>query len=148
LPFHDSDRHIASTLGVSISTIFEIEGEAGFRERERQALKELAAGATAVIATGGGAILLQENRRLFRETGIAVYLRAPLDLLLERVQRDHTRPLFAGTQASKTLELLHQQREPLYQCCSDLIIEVRRQHSSATVSEVASRLAAHSAFRT
>jgi shikimate kinase len=121
--FIDCDREIVERTGVPIVTIFEIEGEAGFRRRETTVLAELAGRRNAVIATGGGAVLAPENRRLMRENGTVVYLKAAIEHLHERTRRDAARPLLATGDRRATLAALLEARDPLYQEAAHLIVE-------------------------
>jgi shikimate kinase len=132
--FIDSDKVIEERTGASISLIFEIEGEEGFRVREAQVIDDLTQRHDHVVATGGGAVLKEENRRHLRERGLVVYLRAPLDLLVERTSRDHSRPLLANTDPRQRLAALMKEREPLYREAADLIIET----GNRTVRQVVS----------
>ncbi len=112
--FLDCDREIEARSGVSISTIFELEGEASFRRRETAMLDELCQRPRIVLATGGGAVLSAHNRRLLRERGLVVYLQATADEIARRTANDRTRPLLqTADPRSRIVELL-QQREPLY----------------------------------
>ena len=95
LPFHDSDAEIERRTGVDIPFIFEKEGEAGFRQREREAIEALTATPHIVLATGGGAVLLQENRRNLRERGCVVYLQTSVTQQAERVRHGRNRPLLS-----------------------------------------------------
>ena len=122
-PFLDSDRLIEERTGASISLIFEIEGEAGFRARESQIIDELTSRHDIVLATGGGAVLSEQNRRALKARGFVIYLRAPLELLIERTSRDHSRPLLANTDPRKRMRELIEQREPLYRETADLIVD-------------------------
>src|SRR6185369_17443809 len=92
-PFYDSDHEIVERTGVPIPTIFEIEGEEGFRRREAQAIAELSSAQDIVLATGGGVVLNPENRRRLHDTGWVVYLNVPPRLLYERTRHDRKRPL-------------------------------------------------------
>ena len=121
--FIDCDREIVERTGVPIATIFEIEGEAGFRRRETTVLAELAGRTNVVIATGGGAVLADENRRLMREHGTVVYLKAALDNLHERTRRDVARPLLASGDRRATLASLLDARDPLYREAAHLVVE-------------------------
>lgn len=123
LSFLDSDKVIEERTGASISLIFEIEGEEGFRDREAQVIDELTRQENLVVATGGGAVLREDNRRHLRERGFVIYLRAPLSLLVERTSRDHNRPLLATADPQERLRALLQEREPLYREVADLIID-------------------------
>lgn len=94
--FYDSDHEIERKTGVKIPLIFELEGESGFRKRETTAIEELSRLDNVVVATGGGAVLLEENRALLRDTGKIIYLRAKVNDLYLRTRNDKSRPLLQG----------------------------------------------------
>ena len=119
--FLDSDHEIERRTGASIPWIFELEGESGFRRREAQVLADLALRPELIVATGGGAILLQENRAVLA-TGRVVYLRAALETLFERTRRDRQRPLLQTPDPRATLQALLAAREPLYAALADLTV--------------------------
>ena len=121
--FVDCDREIVERTGVPVATIFEIEGEAGFRRRESAVLADLAARPGVVVATGGGAVLDPENRRVMREHGTVVYLHAGLDHLHERTRRDSSRPLLARGDRRATLASLLEARDPLYREAAHIVVE-------------------------
>jgi shikimate kinase len=121
--FFDSDKVIEERTGASISLVFEIESESGFRDREAQAIDDLTRMENIVLATGGGAVLRRENRVRLQERGYVIYLRAPLELLVERTSRDHGRPLLANADPRERLRSLLEQRDPLYREVADLIID-------------------------
>jgi shikimate kinase len=121
--FVDLDHEIEARCGVGIPVIFEIEGEAGFRRREAAMLDECTRRRGAVLATGGGAILADENRRLLRERGLVVYLRASVDELYRRTARDRNRPLLATSDPRATLSQLTALRGPLYAETAHLVID-------------------------
>jgi shikimate kinase len=121
--FIDCDREIVERTGVPIATIFEIEGEEGFRRRESAVLAELARRPGVVIATGGGAVLSEENRRLMRAHGTVVYLHAALEHLHERTRHDTSRPLLARGDRRATLAALLEARDPLYRDAAHLVVE-------------------------
>jgi len=121
--FMDLDHELEARCGVSIPTIFEIEGEAGFRKRESMVLDACTGLPGIVLATGGGAVLAAENRRALRERGIVIYLRASIDELLRRTARDRNRPLLATPDPRATLIALLEYREPLYQEVADLVVD-------------------------
>lgn len=135
--FLDCDREIVERTGVPIATIFEIEGEEGFRRRESAVLAELAARRNAVVATGGGAVLAEENRRLMREHGTVVYLHASLDHLHERTRRDAARPLLSRGDRRATLAALLEAREPLYREAAHIVVE----SGSPSAGSLAGRIA-------
>lgn len=137
--FHDSDHEIERRTGASIPWIFEIEGEAGFRAREKTVIDELTRRSGVVLATGGGAILDPENRRRLHERGLVIYLRAPLDMLVERTRRDRHRPLLQGVDHRQRLESLLGERDPLYREAAHLIIDTGRRTVRHVVSEILKR---------
>ena len=104
--FCDSDQEIERLTGVKIPLIFEIEGESGFRLRETKVLAELLDKEAMVLATGGGAILAQENRERMSSAGIVIYLRAPVSALVKRTRRDPNRPLLQGVDPKEKLTRL------------------------------------------
>lgn len=121
--FIDADRELEQRTGASVSLIFEIEGEAGFRERETRLLDEITSRRGIVLATGGGAILSEENRQRLRARGYVIYLRAPLDQLIDRTRKDRRRPLLQTEDRAATLAELYAARDPLYGDTADLIVE-------------------------
>lgn len=123
LAFVDADREIEARTGATVATIFECEGEPGFRERERAVLSDLLAAEGRVVATGGGAVLDAGTRRLLRERGFVVHLDVSVDQQLKRLARDRSRPLLAGDEREAVLERLAEVREPLYADVADLRFE-------------------------
>ena len=140
-PFTDADREVETRTGASVALIFELEGEAGFRRRERAVLEDLTAGRELVVATGGGAVLDPHNRALLSERGVVVYLHAPLEVLFRRTRRDRNRPLLQREDARARLEQIIAERDPLYREVADLIIETDHRTVHSVVSEVARLLA-------
>lgn len=120
LDFVDCDQRLEEATGASVPVIFECEGEAGFRVRESALLGELLAGHGQLLATGGGAVLAEGNRRRMRERAFVVYLPATVDEQLERLARDRSRPLLAGPDRRGRLEALAAARAPLYHEVADL----------------------------
>src|SRR5690606_14896266 len=114
LQFVDADREIEVRTGATIPTIFECEGEAGFRARESAALADLLLREGLVIATGGGAVLDAGSRQRMRERGFVVYLQVSLERQLDRLARDRSRPLIAGDDREQVLRRLADERAPLY----------------------------------
>lgn len=112
--FVDSDHEIEKKTGVSIRTIFDLEGEARFRERERQVILEVSKRRDIVLATGGGAILSVENRKTLATSGVVIYLTATVDEVLARTSRDTSRPLLQQANRKEILETLLLARDPLY----------------------------------
>ena len=123
-----------------IATIFEIEGEAGFRRRESATLAEIATGERQVVATGGGTILAAENRAAMREAGTVVYLRARLEHLWERTRHDTSRPLLSTPDPRGTLEALLAEREPLYREAAHVVVDTGSQGTQAVVGRIVSAL--------
>lgn len=123
LPFFDSDKEIENRTGATIPLIFEIEGEAGFRDREVSVIEEITRAPGWVLATGGGAILRPENRAVFAARGFVVYLHATVQQQAERTAMDTQRPLLQTKDRVGKLNELMKMREPLYREAADLIIE-------------------------
>jgi shikimate kinase len=125
--FYDCDEEIERTTGVKIPVIFDIEGEAGFRAREARMLAELVVRSDIVLATGGGAVLSADNRKLLAENGMVVYLRALASDLWARTRHDRNRPLLKTDQPLARLEELYAERDPLYRSIADLIVDTGSQ---------------------
>ena len=138
--FVDSDHEIERVTGVKIPVIFEIEGEAGFRARESRMLSELVQGGNIVLATGGGAVLSPQNRKLLAENGIVVYLRAAVPDLWNRTRHDRNRPLLRSAEPVATLERLHAERDPLYREVAHLIVDTGDQSLGSLVHRLERRL--------
>lgn len=124
--FVDSDHEIEARTGVTLPTIFEIEGEEGFRKREAQVIADLANDDWQVVATGGGAVLRPDNREHLRTSGFVIYLNVPLPTLCERMRHDRKRPLLQVGDPRQKLRELHAQRDPLYREVADLIVSGSR----------------------
>ena len=112
--FVDADAEIEEAAGLSIEDIFEVHGEAAFRDGERRVLRRLLSEPACVIATGGGAFMDADTRALIKETGLSIWLRADLELLLARVSRRDNRPLLKGGDKREILETLIAERYPVY----------------------------------
>lgn len=121
--FLDADHEIEARTGVRIPTIFEIEGEAGFRKREAQVIAELATETDLILATGGGAVLDPANREVLANSGLVIYLNAPPALLYERTRHDRNRPLLRVPDPLGKLEELYRVRDPLYREVAHLIVD-------------------------
>jgi shikimate kinase len=126
LGFLDTDRELETRTGVGIPTIFEIEGEEGFRKRESQVILDISREKGQVVATGGGAVLREENRRNMRASGFVVYLDVPLRILWERTHHDRNRPLLQVADPLSKLARLFAERDPLYGKVADLVINGER----------------------
>ena len=120
--FHDSDAEIEKRTGVDIPFIFEKEGEAGFRLRERDAIAELTLLEPIVLATGGGAILHSENRQVLAQRGRVVWLQASIHQQMERTRHGRHRPLLLNTDPRTRLDELSREREPLYAEIADVTV--------------------------
>ena len=138
--FFDSDRVIEERTGVDIATIFEIEGEQGFRDREAQVIEELCQMNGIVLATGGGSILREENRKNMKRFGLVVYLCTSAELLYSRIRYDKSRPLMQTANPLDTLKKLLQNREPFYNEVSNLIITTGKQKAAVIVKRIESAL--------
>jgi len=121
-PFVDSDTEIERRTGVDIPFIFEKEGEAGFRERERETLEALTADEPMVLATGGGAVLLPQNRVYLSERGCVVYLKTSVAQQVFRVKHARNRPLLNNVDPGERLEMLLRQRAPIYESLADITV--------------------------
>ncbi len=140
LTFVDSDREIEQRSGVDIPTIFDFEGEAGFRRRERAMIDALTQRDDIVLATGGGVVLDPDNRRDLASRGTVVYLETSVDEQLRRTRRDRNRPLLQGNDRRATLERLDAERGPLYREVADLVVETDGSRRAATVERIARAL--------
>lgn len=138
--FIDSDRVIEERAGADIPWIFDVEGEAGFRDREVVVIDQLTQMERIVLATGGGAVLRPENRRHLQARGFVVYLQTSIDQQLERTARDRNRPLLQNENPRGVLERLLAERDPLYRECCDLIVRTDRRHPRSVVNEVIRQL--------
>jgi shikimate kinase len=134
--FLDSDKEIERRTGVSIPMIFEYEGEAGFRRRESEMIAQLSARDEIVLATGGGAVILSENRDILRRRGFVAYLTCSIDRQLERTQRDSHRPLLNIANPRERLEELFLEREPLYAEIADVTIDTGSVSGQAAVRQI------------
>jgi len=125
--FVDSDEEIQKRTGVNIPHIFDVEGESGFRLRETAAIADLVKRDNMVLATGGGAVLAEQNRTLLQECGIVIYLRTNVHDLWHRTRHDRNRPLLQTADPYGKLKELFQQRDPLYQQLADIVIQSGKQ---------------------
>lgn len=139
--FYDSDHEIERMTGVRIPVIFEIEGEAGFRARESRVLAELATMSGVVLATGGGAVLGEQNRRLLSQHGTVVYLRASPHDLWQRTRHDRNRPLLQTGNPLAKLTALFAERDALYREVADVIIDTGNQSVSSLAHRLEQKLA-------
>ena len=128
--FIDADAELERKLGVTIATIFEIEGETSFRDREEAALVELAAMTNIVLATGGGVIMRPANRERLKANGMVVYLHAPPTTLYERTRRSRHRPLLNAADPIARLNELYAARDAYYREVAVLVVESSRDEIS------------------
>ncbi|WP_197409264.1 MULTISPECIES: shikimate kinase AroK [Microbulbifer] len=140
LPFADSDKVLEEKTGADIPWIFDVEGEAGFRRRESDTLRQLCEGPVQVIATGGGIVLREENRRLLRKHGLVVYLQASIDQLMERTSKNSNRPLLQVADPRARIIELVEERDPLYREVADLVCETDYCTPKQAAIRVAERL--------
>jgi shikimate kinase/3-dehydroquinate synthase len=145
--FADSDHEIEARTGASVPWIFEIEGEASFRRREADMIRELTASSGLVLATGGGAVLNPDSRRLLAERGTVIYLRASVNSILARTAHDKNRPLLQTADPRGKLEDLTAQREPLYREIADIVIDTGRPNVQSMVQTILDQLGAMDAAR-
>lgn len=137
LEFYDTDRIIEKRLGVDLSWIFDIEGEAGFRRRETEILDELSQLSNVIISTGGGTILLPENRRLLKDRGLVIYLKTTIKQQLHRTQRNkYNRPTLRVDNIEHCLKAFHNERAPLYEEVADVTFSTNRRSYKVVVKEI------------
>lgn len=141
--FVDSDEEITRRTGVTVPHIFDIEGEAGFRLRETAAIRELAGRNNMVLATGGGSVLAEENRALLEQNGIVIYLKASVHDLWQRTRHDRNRPLLQTSDPHAKLTELFQQRDPLYQQISDIVVQSGKQSVNALMLHLMEKIDAY-----
>jgi len=143
LPFADSDKVLEDRTGADIPWIFDVEGEDGFRRRESEVLCDLCSGPAQVVATGGGIVLLDENRRLLKESGgLVVYLQASVEQLVERTAKNSNRPLLRVADPRARIVELLEARDPLYRDVADVICDTDHCTPRQAALMVAERLAA------
>ncbi len=140
MDFYDSDAEIEQRTGVNIATIFEIEGEEGFRTREEQMISELCELDNIILATGGGSVLSQKNRQIIQETGHVIYLSTSAEQLYARISHDKSRPLMQTDNPLKTLTDLLSKRESYYLEVADSIIKTGQQRINVVISRILSSL--------
>lgn len=138
--FFDCDKVLEERTGVAITTIFELEGETGFRERETKILDELSKLENVVIATGGGAVLVEENIHLITHNSIVVYLKASVNSQIKRTKHDKKRPLLQTKDRHATLQLLAKTRNPIYTKIADIIVDTDNQSISTSIEEITKQI--------
>jgi shikimate kinase len=140
MTFYDSDREVENRTGVDIPLIFELEGEQGFRKRERLVIDELTSLPDIVLATGGGAILDADNRKHLAERGLVIYLHASVNQQLARTKHDRNRPLLQTDNPRQRLDDLMKLRDPLYREIADLVIDTDGKRVMAVVNQIIRKL--------
>ena len=138
--FRDSDQEIQRRTGVDIPTIFEFEGEEGFRKRERGVVEELAQEDGIVLATGGGVVLTPENRQQLAARGFVIYLHCSPEQQFARTARDRGRPLIDTDDPQQRLRDLMAEREPIYRQVADMVVSTERRGTISVVKEIRRRL--------
>lgn len=138
----DTDQEIEKKAGASISWIFDVEGEAGFRQREARALQEISCQQPKkVVATGGGIVLSEDNRLILKSTGICVYLLANPDYLLARIGKDKKRPLLLAPEgAESVLHRIVQERDPLYREVAVLVVQTNARPPKQLAKDIAKKI--------
>ena len=147
MPFYDSDTEIERRTGVDIPFIFEKEGEAGFRQREREAIEALTSMKHIILATGGGAILLAENRRMLAERGRVVYLKTSIAQQVDRVRQGRSRPLLSNVDPTEKLTELMAIRSPLYTEIADVTVLTDNRKVRSVAEDILRELDAAEAAR-
>jgi len=141
IDFFDADHEIIDKTGVSIDHIFDVEGEEGFRKRESDVLIELCNKPNIVLATGGGAVLLEENRLLIKKTGSVIYLSSSVDQILRRTSKSKTRPLLENSSnRRKTISDIIESRDPLYREVATIIINTNGKRLNEVINEIRTHL--------
>jgi len=140
MDFFDSDHEIENKTGANIPLIFELEGEQGFRKRETAMLNELSKKNSIVLATGGGAVLALENRKMLRQRGMVIYLSATIEQLWERTRLDKNRPLLQTENPREKIETLLIERDPLYKEIADMIIDTGTGNVKSTIKQITAQL--------
>ena len=134
--FYDADHEIEKRTGVKIPVIFDLEGEQGFRKRESAVIQELTQLDNIVLATGGGAVIAQENRDCLKKNGQVIYLRANAKDLWHRMRHDKQRPLLQNVDIRAKLEQLYSERHPLYMDIATIIVDTGNQPAAAVIKQI------------
>lgn len=138
--FIDCDEEIQRRTGVSVTHIFDVEGEAGFRKREAAVIHDLVQHNNLILATGGGAVLIESNRAELSHNGIVVYLKGSVHDLWQRTRHDRNRPLLQTADPLGRLKALYKQRDPLYTELADLIVHSGKQSAQNLVLKLQQQL--------
>lgn len=140
MPFVDADHEIEARTGATIPTIFEIEGEASFRRRECEVIRDLTSKQGIILATGGGAVLDPQNREHLKSRGVVVYLRATVNSILHRTSADKNRPLLQTPNPRQKIEEIARQREPFYREVAHITIDTGRPNVHSMVQAILDKL--------
>jgi len=143
LDFYDCDHELERLTGASVNLIFDLEGEEGFRLREKCLLKELTAKNGVLIATGGGTVCNEENRLMLRSRGYVVYLKTSIEEQLKRLSKDKSRPLLQAEDRAQRLKKLARVRNPLYDATADLVFTARKSSVYATAKALSTTILEH-----
>lgn len=138
--FYDCDKVLEERTGVAITTIFELEGEQGFRVRETKIIQELVNKENSVIATGGGAVLTPENITLLKQDSTVVYLKASVNAQIKRTRHDKKRPLLQTHDRHATLQNLAETRNPIYDGIADITVDTDSQSISASIEQIMTQI--------
>jgi len=138
--FIDCDEEIQRRTGVTVTHIFDVEGETGFRKRESAVIQELVLLDNVVLATGGGAVLSATNRAELARNGTVVYLKGSVHDLWQRTRHDRNRPLLQTSDPLGRLKELYRQRDPLYTEVADLIVPSGKQSAQSLVNKLQGEL--------
>jgi len=140
MEFEDTDHEIQRRTGVDIPTIFDFEGEEGFRNRERAVVEELTQNIGLVLATGGGVVLDPENRRCLSARGVVVYLSCSTEQQYDRTRQDRNRPLLQTDDPKGKLQDIMDERDPIYREMADLVISTEKRNAAVVAREIEQRL--------
>lgn len=135
-PFYDSDQVLCERTGVNIPTIFEMEGEEGFRNRESGIIRDLCSLRNIIIATGGGAVLREENRQQLQKNGLVIYLHARPETLYARTQNDKNRPLLQVDNPLQRLKDLYTTRDVIYRQTADIVFDSEHSNSQQSLAKL------------
>ncbi len=140
MKFDDTDHEIRRRTGVDIPTVFDFEGEEGFRKRERVVLDALTRDSGLVLATGGGVVLDPENRGMLSSRGVVVYLHCTPEQQYRRTERDRNRPLLQTSDPLTRLRELMAERDPLYRQTADIVVSTEKRNASTVAREIKRRI--------
>lgn len=143
LEFFDCDHELESQTGASVSLIFDVEGEQGFRERETRMLEQLTGRQGVLVATGGGAVLKKQNRELLKRNGLVVYMSTSVAQQLRRLNRDRSRPLLQTSNRKVKLARLAAERNPLYEQLADIEFPSQNRGLNVTAQALADLIRSH-----